>query len=364
MKLPLWLIFSISALLTLPFATAQQGTGQKILLITKDGPILWEVGTPMPASVDIPTPAPKRTRGFRGMLGRSNTSTTPRSADSRAETAAVVPLSNSARNAVESRQSTPAAPHVEVQPANSVAEVAPATSNETATAPQNRRVGLSGFRLPFGSSNSERDSQTVTTEGSEEAAADETDQRNRSFTIGNLFRRNEGPGNEAGEPEIAMTSDGDPEIVSQPPSGDDQKSPRFSFLRRAQSGTSAGEVPALELDLGETLAGTYFTVKVASELHVVDEGRDETIVTKLSPGAVGRSHGYGDSWRWLELESGLIGLIRNADLRGATEAEIDSFLEAEKLSGGSSSSDTLAQVAVEMKDLADEFSSIGGGSVE
>ncbi len=64
-------------------------------------------------------------------------------------------------------------------------------------------------------------------------------------------------------------------------------------------------------------------------LHVIDPGSDATIPLEVDGGEVGRIHGSGDEWSWVQLESGLMGVMRNAHLRDAKKDEVLSFLAAE-----------------------------------
>jgi hypothetical protein len=81
------------------------------------------------------------------------------------------------------------------------------------------------------------------------------------------------------------------------------------------------------LDKAEYLA----TDSPRAPFHVIDSGPGETYVMELPQGTVGRrGHGSGDQWAWMQLDSGLTGLMRKQYLRPATEPEIQGFQTAEK----------------------------------
>ncbi|MEO0448365.1 MAG: hypothetical protein AAF191_20060, partial [Verrucomicrobiota bacterium] len=63
----------------------------------------------------------------------------------------------------------------------------------------------------------------------------------------------------------------------------------------------------------------------SAPFHVIDSGPNETFMVELPEGTVGRNHGSGDHWAWVELDSGLMGLIRKKHLRGASTTEIGQF---------------------------------------
>ncbi len=65
-------------------------------------------------------------------------------------------------------------------------------------------------------------------------------------------------------------------------------------------------------------------------LHLLDTGSENsTIPYEVDGGKVGRVHGSGDEWSWLELESGLMGVMRNKYLRDARQDEVLGFLADE-----------------------------------
>jgi hypothetical protein len=78
----------------------------------------------------------------------------------------------------------------------------------------------------------------------------------------------------------------------------------------------------------------YFTVKLKSPFHVIDTGAGaaETEVIELDSGTVGRRHGEGEEWAWLQLDSGLMGLMKKRALRPASQNEVTAYLAAESKS--------------------------------
>ena len=55
----------------------------------------------------------------------------------------------------------------------------------------------------------------------------------------------------------------------------------------------------------------------------------ETKEVSLSNGTVARSHGEGEKWAWVELNSGAVGLMRKKSLDAATGSQIKEFLASE-----------------------------------
>lgn len=90
----------------------------------------------------------------------------------------------------------------------------------------------------------------------------------------------------------------------------------------------------------KVLDGAEFLATDSSHapFHVIDSGPGETYVVELPQGTVGRAHGSGDQWAWMQLDSGLMGLMRKQHLRPAREPEIQGYLAAEKSSKDPSSS--------------------------
>ncbi len=80
----------------------------------------------------------------------------------------------------------------------------------------------------------------------------------------------------------------------------------------------------------------YFTIKAArAPFHVIDTGAGQTELVELDAGTVGRKHGEGDEWTWLQLDSGLMGLMKKRYIRPAMNSEVSAFLVAEEKSGAS-----------------------------
>jgi hypothetical protein len=83
----------------------------------------------------------------------------------------------------------------------------------------------------------------------------------------------------------------------------------------------------------------YFTIKtVRAPFHVIEAGESQTQLLELETGTVGRKHGEGDEWAWLQLESGLMGLMKKRYIRPALDSEVVAFLAAEAKSRGASPS--------------------------
>tara|TARA_R110002096_G_scaffold122929_3_gene266095 strand:- start:6912 stop:8147 length:1236 start_codon:yes stop_codon:yes gene_type:complete len=67
-------------------------------------------------------------------------------------------------------------------------------------------------------------------------------------------------------------------------------------------------------------------------IHLIETGTDNTIPLEVDGGKVGRIHGQGKEWSWVQLESGLMGVMRNKYLREAKKEEVANFLAFEGLS--------------------------------
>ncbi len=85
---------------------------------------------------------------------------------------------------------------------------------------------------------------------------------------------------------------------------------------------------------GRQLSFTAVTGPRAAPFHVFDVDPSETILIELDGGEVGRVHDQGKEWAWLQLDSGLMGVIRNKHVRPATRKEVMQFLAVESGSGG------------------------------
>jgi hypothetical protein len=82
-----------------------------------------------------------------------------------------------------------------------------------------------------------------------------------------------------------------------------------------------------------TKGDEYVAVIFRSPFHVFDEGPEKSLLIELDGERVGRVKEQGREWSWLQLDSGLMGVMRNKYLRGATPAEVEQFLASEALSG-------------------------------
>ncbi|MBU6303590.1 MAG: hypothetical protein KGS60_18740, partial [Verrucomicrobia bacterium] len=82
------------------------------------------------------------------------------------------------------------------------------------------------------------------------------------------------------------------------------------------------------------VAAGYFATNVDRvAFHVIEAGPGETHKMELEAGTVGRKHGEGDEWAWLQLDSGLMGLVKKRQLRPAVGGEVVAFLSAESKNG-------------------------------
>ncbi|MEM1295467.1 MAG: hypothetical protein AAGH89_08875 [Verrucomicrobiota bacterium] len=68
--------------------------------------------------------------------------------------------------------------------------------------------------------------------------------------------------------------------------------------------------------------------------HVFDFDPSETFLIELEGGAVGRVQDQGKEWAWLQLDSGLMGVMRNKHLRPASREEVMEFLALETAENG------------------------------
>tara|TARA_R110002096_G_scaffold122929_3_gene266097 strand:- start:9485 stop:11044 length:1560 start_codon:yes stop_codon:yes gene_type:complete len=103
----------------------------------------------------------------------------------------------------------------------------------------------------------------------------------------------------------------------------------------------------------------YFTIDVSSApFHVIDSGPEDTFVVELGQGAVGRTHGSGENWTWLEMHDGLMGLMRKKHLRPARQSEVMNFLAMESGSGVGSR-EPVQFVEIDLPELPEEVSDAG-----
>lgn len=73
----------------------------------------------------------------------------------------------------------------------------------------------------------------------------------------------------------------------------------------------------------------YVAVVFRGPFHAFDELPDQTILIELEGDRVGRVKDRGKEWAWLQLDTGLMGVMRNRYLRAATEHEVQQFLAME-----------------------------------
>ncbi|RFC48723.1 MAG: hypothetical protein DVB23_000416 [Verrucomicrobia bacterium] len=102
----------------------------------------------------------------------------------------------------------------------------------------------------------------------------------------------------------------------------------------------------------------YFVIKTSkAPFHVVDTGPGETHSMELESGTVGRKHGEGEEWAWMQLDSGLMGLVKKRHLRPAAVGEVVTFLAAESKSGSKSGNGgrEVRYLEVELPELPSEM---------
>ncbi|MEM1295695.1 MAG: hypothetical protein AAGH89_10050 [Verrucomicrobiota bacterium] len=80
-------------------------------------------------------------------------------------------------------------------------------------------------------------------------------------------------------------------------------------------------------------------------IHLIEPGTDLTIPLEVDGGEVGRLHAHGDEWSWVQLDSGLMGVMRNRYLREAKREEVANFLADERLSTEQHDSSMKVEVA-------------------
>lgn len=89
--------------------------------------------------------------------------------------------------------------------------------------------------------------------------------------------------------------------------------------------------------------------------HVFDIDPSETFLIELDGGEVGRVQEQGKEWAWLQLDSGLMGVMRNKHLRPASRDEVMEFLALET-AGSDDPSQEMAigvmELDLDMADLA------------
>lgn len=153
--------------------------------------------------------------------------------------------------------------------------------------------------------------------------------------------------NRKGESDLVASGE---EMSLNPASAERQQNFLAHWFDRFDSGLQSQPTPEREVkpvrpreerkkDFSSLDGAEYLATDAAqSPFHVIDSGPGETYVVELPQGTVGRAHGSGDQWAWMQLDSGLMGLMRKQHLRPAGETEIKGFLAAERASKDSSGS--------------------------
>ena len=92
--------------------------------------------------------------------------------------------------------------------------------------------------------------------------------------------------------------------------------------------------PVQEINVaGQTFA--FNTVSAPrAPFHVFDVDPSETILIEIDSDSIGRVQSKGKEWAWLQLDSGLMGVMRNKYLRDSSRTEIMRYLAVESGSGG------------------------------
>ncbi|MBU6303591.1 MAG: hypothetical protein KGS60_18745 [Verrucomicrobia bacterium] len=96
----------------------------------------------------------------------------------------------------------------------------------------------------------------------------------------------------------------------------------------------AGATPAPHSD--------YVTVLGRAPFHAFDDSPERTILLEVKEDQVARVKSQGKEWTWIQLDNGLMGVVRNRHVRGAVAGEIEGFLALERTSGGRSEGSELA----------------------
>lgn len=97
-----------------------------------------------------------------------------------------------------------------------------------------------------------------------------------------------------------------------------------------KSGVPGKTTPASSEPIA-TGEGGYVAVVFRGPFQVFDERPGQTILIELEGDQVGRVREQGKEWAWLQLDSGLMGVMRNKYLRSATPQEVRQFLDMEGL---------------------------------
>lgn len=144
-----------------------------------------------------------------------------------------------------------------------------------------------------------------------------------------------------GDDELVATGE---EMSLNPASAENQKNFLAHWFDRFDGALQSQPTPEREVkpvkpreerkkDFGALDGAEYLATDAAqAPFHVIDSGPGETYVVELPQGTVGRAHGSGDQWAWMQLDTGLMGLMRKQHLRPAADPEIKGFLAAERAS--------------------------------
>jgi hypothetical protein len=112
------------------------------------------------------------------------------------------------------------------------------------------------------------------------------------------------------------------------------------IAERTMSAGTAGK--AAKAGATPTPHPAYVTVVGRAPFHAFDDPPERTILLEVKEDQVARVKSQGKEWTWIQLDNGLMGVVRNRHVRGAIAGEIEGFLALEKTSGGRSEGSELA----------------------
>ena len=92
----------------------------------------------------------------------------------------------------------------------------------------------------------------------------------------------------------------------------------------------------------------YVAVVFRGAFHAFDEVPGQSLTVELEGDEVGRIKDQGKEWAWLQLDSGLMGVMKNKYLRQATPDEIREFLAMENSPEGGSSNAALSFEVIDL----------------
>jgi len=92
----------------------------------------------------------------------------------------------------------------------------------------------------------------------------------------------------------------------------------------------------------------YVAVVFRGAFHAFDEVPGQSLIVELEGDEVGRIKDQGKEWAWLQLDSGLMGVMKNKYLRQATPDEIREFLAMENTAEGGSSKAALSFEVIDL----------------